>query len=159
MLERLFPRVIDNTYRGAWIAIWLLVLILLMKLAIAGGSIFNSRQAAGDADGIPLGLLGAQGVEIVISLFVLLALAQLTLALLGVIALIRYRGMISLVYLLLLIEQAGRRLLSAAHPMPRIDTSGAGLPIGTIINLAILGAMILGFGLSLMRRHGAPGPA
>lgn len=34
MFERIFPRQFDNTYRGYWLAVWILVPLVLAKLAM-----------------------------------------------------------------------------------------------------------------------------
>lgn len=159
MLERIFPRTADNTYRGNWLAIWLLVPILIVKLAISGASMFNSVEAAGGADGIPLASFSPAAVDAVLSIFVLLAWAQLIPVLFGFIALLRYRGLTSLAYLLLLIEHGGRRVLNMLHASPAAATGGAGLPIGVTINLGLLAALIVGLALSLMGRRRAPASA
>ena len=44
MLKRVFPSPADFTYRGSKIALLLLGLILLVKLAIALGAIFNGHS-------------------------------------------------------------------------------------------------------------------
>ena len=46
MLNKILPQRIDNTYRGHRLALWLFIPLLLMKTAIALGTIFNGRNAA-----------------------------------------------------------------------------------------------------------------
>lgn len=159
MFNRLFPRQIDNAYRGYWPALWLLVPIVAFKLLIGFNvSGLNPLVAPADiaqnADGIPLSTLGAQGASLVLFLFSSWGLATFVLCLIGVVVLIRYRAMIPLLYLALLIEQAGRTELALAHPIVR---SGAqrmigGIHISTLINDAFLVALAIGFVLSLLGR-------
>ncbi len=148
MLVRIFPRQIDNAYRGHRLGIGLLALFVAIKLIMSTNSILNTRSVAAGADGIPLESYAAGGAETVIRLFSLLALSQLVLALLGVIALVRYRAMIPLVYLLLLAEHLGRRAIGMIHPAE----GPAGASAGLYINLALLAVLILGLGLSLLPR-------
>ena len=54
MLARLFPSPSNFAYTGSRVSLWLLGLVLLLKLAIALGGIFNGHYAASVADGIPL---------------------------------------------------------------------------------------------------------
>ena len=76
MLERVFPSAADFTYRGSRIALWLLGLVLVLKLAIAFGAIFNGHYAATVADGIPIDSYTPQGAQAFLSLFASLGLSQ-----------------------------------------------------------------------------------
>src|SRR5438105_1179417 len=111
MLGRVFPTQFDNTYRGHWLAIWILVPVVLLELVISVNSIILTRMVAMGADGIPLDRFSAEAATTVISLIVLLGFSRLLLALLGVMALIRYRAMIPFIYLLLLVLQLGSKAL------------------------------------------------
>jgi hypothetical protein len=59
--------------------------------------------------------------------------------------------MIPLVYLLLLAEHLGRRVVGMIHPVE----GPPGPSVGLYINLALLAVLILGLGLSLLPRAGA----
>ena len=104
MLNQLFPRQIDNSYRAHKLALWLFGLVVLVKLAISLGSIFNGYEAPSSADGIPLDTFTPSGAQAVVTLFALLGLAHLTICLLCVVVLIRYRAMVPFMYALLLLE-------------------------------------------------------
>ena len=152
MVSLIFPKQIDNTFRGLWFAIWLLVPIVLAKTAMGANSVFNTRFVATSADGIPLDSYNAGAADAVLALFALLGLCQLILALLGIVVLIRYRAMIPLMYLLLLIQQVGSRLVLLVNPIARL---GGVQPIGAAINITILVMLIIGFVLSLQSRSAA----
>ena len=147
MLERIFPRQIDNSYRGHRLGLWLLGLFVASKLIMSTNSILNTRVVAMGADGIPLDSYGAGGAETVIRLFSLLAVGQFVLALLGLLALVRYRAMVPLVFLLLLADHLGRRVVGMIHPVE----SAGGPPAGLYITLALLAVLIAGLGLSLLK--------
>jgi hypothetical protein len=151
MLERIFPRQIDNVYRGHRVGIWLLGLYLAIKLIMNVRSIVDTRAVATGPDGIPMDSFGPGGAETVIRLFSLLAVSQLALVLLAAVALVRYRAMIPLVYLILLTEHLGRRAVGLLHPAEWAQTS----PTALYINLILLALLVLGFGLSLIRKPGA----
>ena len=153
MLNRIFPRQIDNDYRGYRLAIWLLIPIVAMRLVIATNSVFFTRAVATGPDGIALDRFGTVGADAVISLFALLGLCDLALGLLGLAVLIRYRTMMPFLYLLLLFQQIGTRFLLQLHPIARSGAPGT-LSFGTILNLVLLATMLLGFVLSLS--SGAP---
>lgn len=147
MLELIFPRQLDNNFRGQRLALWLFIPIVLMRLGIGAGSVFNTYQAAVSADGIPLASFGAAGAETVIALFSLLGLSHLLFALLGVLALIRYRAMIPLVYLLFLVHALSNKILLLVHPIARAGGQG-----GSMVVLAVLALTVVGFVLCLVGR-------
>lgn len=89
------------------------MLVVVFKTGIALGTIFTGRAAAQSADGIPLGAFGAAGAEAVVALFALWGLSQVVLSAFAVLALTRYRAMIPLMYLLLLLED----LAAAVDPV------------------------------------------
>ncbi len=147
MLARIFPKQIDNNYRGHWLAIWLMVPIVLLRLIIGFNSMVFTRMVATGADGIPLDSFGTASAQTVVALFALLGLNGLLLSLLGVVVLIRYRAMIPLFYLLLLLQQLGGRALQLFHTVATSGVSSA--QSGSALVLGILAVTVIGFGLSL----------
>ena len=148
MISLIFPKQIDNRFRGHRLGLWLFGLFVAVKLSMGVNSILNTRSVATGADGIPLDSLAAGGAETVIRLFSMLALGQLALVVLGIVALVRYRAMIPLLYLLFLAEHLGRRLIAAMHPVER----EGGSQIGLYINLTLLAVLLVGFALSLLTK-------
>lgn len=153
MLDRIFPRQFDNAYRGHWLAIWILVPIVLLKLAmgfnVAGLNPWvTNRFIIQNADGIPIDTFGAEAASVVVFLFASWGLCLLALALLGVVVLVRYRTMMPLIYLLLSIEQLGRRAISYISPIIRpVATEGASY--GALVNWGLTAALVIGLVLSL----------
>lgn len=156
MLSRLFPPQIDNNYQGHTLAIWLLVPILLVKTVmgfnVAGlNPWIDNRWIAETADRIPLESFGAQAASTVMFLFASWGLILFVLCLLGIVVLIRYRAMIPLMYLLLLIEQAGRTgVIAQANPIVRAVKTGD-VSFGFLINWGFVALLAIGFALSLAR--------
>lgn len=140
----LFPRVIDNTYRGHKLALWLFGALLFMKTGMSLGVIFNGHSAATRADGIPLRTFPPAAAQTVLALFAIWGVAQFILCLLGVLALLRYRAMVPLMFALFLLEHLGRKLVLVFIPIVR-----TGAPPGFYINLVLLAMMIFGLLLSL----------
>jgi len=147
MLKRILPRQIDNDFRGHWLALWLFGAVVLVKLGISMGTMFNGHEAASSADGIPLDTFTPAGAQTVISLFAIWGLAQFVICLLCILALVRYRAMIPLLFALLLLEYLGKRVILVFLPVAKTGT-----PPGSIINLVLLGVMIIGLALSLQAR-------
>ena len=151
MLNQVLPRRLDDTYRGHPLAVWLFITVLVAKTGIALGAIFNGRVAAQSADGIPLDSFGSGGAQAVLALFAIWGLSQLVLSVFGLLALVRYRAMIPLMFVLLLSEHLLRKWILLVKPIAR-----TGAPPGGYINLSLLLVMAAGLVLSLRRRAEAP---
>ena len=149
MLTRIFPTQIDNTHHGHRAALWLLGVFVLLKLVMSTNSLLNTRSVATGGDGIPLDAMTPDGVQVTLMLFALLALGQLILGLLAALVLIRYRAMVPLMFLILMVEQVARRGLIMVYAVPRIG----GTPVGFYVSTGLLGMIVIGFGLSLVRRE------
>ena len=109
MLDRVFPPAAEFTYRGSRIALWLLGLVLILKLGIALGAIFNGHYAATVADGIPIDSYTPEGAQAFLSLFASLGLSQFMLAALGVVILVRYRALVPVFLLMLIVDPRPQR--------------------------------------------------
>jgi hypothetical protein len=151
LTEKLLPRSADNHYGGAKIALWIFGLIVLMKVGMGLGCIFNGQAAAAGADGIPLDTFGPAGAKAVVTMFALWGLAQLTVGLICILALVRYRSLVPLLLALLLFEHASRKLILYVLPIARV-----GSPPGFTINLVLFALEILGLGLALWGRQTGP---
>lgn len=150
MLAPLFPRSFDNTYRGHWLALVLLALYALAKILQTGNSILNARAVAMGADGIPLDAMDPASAGLVLRLFGLLSVSTVALILLSIVALLRYRSMAPLVFLLWIADSLARRGVAMLNPVERPE--GAATPIGFYINLGMLAVLFVGLALSLWRR-------
>ena len=147
MIDRVFPTQLDNHYHGHRGALWLLGLFLGLKLVISFNSILFTTRIASKADAFPLASYGGDGARAVLMLFEMVALGQLALAAIGVIALIRYRSMASLVFLILAAEQIGRFVVGRIYAIERSQAVSAGI----YVNLALIALLLLGLALSLWR--------
>jgi hypothetical protein len=145
MLSRLFPKQLDNRHQGYTAAIWLLVVIIALKLVMAGAALFDTSDMIKRADSIPLESFGPAAAAAVLATTKLLGLDHALLNLVGLIALIRWRAMTPFVYLLLLIEQVGRKAVVLTSPIAR--TGIAYLPVDP--NLVLAAALLIGLALSL----------
>ena len=150
MFTPLLPQRLDNAYRGQRLALWLFGLVLLMKSAMSLNSIFNSYFVASSADGIPLDTYPAGAAGTIAALFALLGLSHAVVCLLGVVALVRYRSLIPLLFVLFLLEHLSKTVILYFRPIERI-----GAPPASIINLILLSLLVIGLGLSLWSRDRA----
>ena len=154
MFGRLFPRSFDNVYRGYWLGTWIFGLVVAGRLAMGVNGTFNTESVAVSADGIPLSTYPSAAAQTVVALFALTALLNLTLGVLGGLALIRYRAMIPLLFLLYLLQSIGTRILLLVHPLLRTSTT-----VGSTVVLGLLALSALGLVLSLMSGKPAIGSA
>lgn len=146
ILEQLLPRQADNRFAGHRAALWLLGLFIALKIVMGVNSIFNTQSVAVGADGIPLDSYGPAAARQVLTLFALTALGQLTLALVGLTVLVRYRSLVPFMFVVLLAEQIARRLIVQSYAVVRTDGGSTGL----YINLGLMALLALGLLLSLI---------
>ena len=147
MFGRLLPQRIDNSYGGHKLALWLFGLVVFMKPSIGLGTIFNGRNAAITADGIPLDTFTPAGAQAFLSVFAIWGLAQVTIGLLCILVLVRYRALVPFMFSLLLLEHLARKLILFVMPIARTESAP-----GSLINLALVVVMIIGLVLSLRNR-------
>jgi len=154
MLDNLLPRTIDNTYRGQKLAFVPFILLTLLKLVIGTNSIIHGYDVMTKADGIPLATFPPAAVQAFLSLWALLGLSHIVIALLCILVLIRYRSMIPFMFVLLLLQNLGGQLIT--HFLPLVGTTP---PTASIVNLTFLTSTVVGLGLSLWKRSSAqPAP-
>jgi hypothetical protein len=151
MIDLFLPPRVDNAYRGHRLALWLFGAVIVLKLAISAGSMFNGYEAASSSDGIPLDTYSPAAAQAVVSLFALLGLLHLVICVVCIVVLVRYRALVPLMFALLIAEYAGRKLVLWILPI-----AGRTMAPGLAINLAILGVMVVGLVLSLRPRSAAP---
>ena len=151
MLSLLFPPVIDNRFRGQWFGYWLLAPVLVLKFGIALASILTPRQA-NKADAIDLSTYSEAALRDAATSTALLGLLHACIGLIGLLAMIRYRAMVPLIFLWLVVEFLGRRAILALYPIERVP----GPSSGSVVNLALAAMLVVGLVLSVWRRD-APG--
>jgi len=161
MFKSLFPAQLNNDYRGSKVAIWILFPLVISKMFMGFNCAgFNpwisNRWVLEHADSIPVGSMDPAAAGTLVFQFAAWGLALLVLSSLGLLALIRYRAMIPLMYLALGVEQIGRKALSFAFPVHR-ELATAGFSTGSAINWLFSGLLLVGFILSLWKtRPGKP---
>jgi hypothetical protein len=144
MLERLFPRVADNRYAGQRVGLWLFSLMLL-KIPMGINVALNAPTVARAADGVAVEAFGPSGAAAFLFAFAAWGWCQLVLGLISLVVMLRYRSLVSLAFLVLLVEQFGRMGLRFYWPIERAAAPGGA------INVVFAGVMLAGFLLSLWR--------
>ena len=144
MLERLFPRSLEQGYRGHPIAKWVLVPLTLLTLWRSGVHIFYADGGAQSIATIPLDTFTENGAAAVVLIFAMWGLSQLLLGLVYALVLWRYQALIPLMYLLFSTEYIGRALIGLAKAMETVER-----PPGAVANVIfpVLGLAMLALSL------------
>ena len=154
MLETLLPRRLDNEYRGSKVALWLFGLVVAMKSTQSPAIIFHGYATARDADGIPLDSYTPAVAQTVVAVFAQGSLWRLFFCFVCVLVLFRYRNAVPLMFALLALNYLAAQLVSQFVPLQRV-----GGPVGPLVNLTLFVVMLVGLGLSLLRRGGDVTPS
>ena len=144
MKNRLLPSSFDNNFDGHPVSLWLFGLITTVTLGRSLTHIFLPDGGAQSIATVPLSQYSSGAESSVISVFALWGLSQLLIALVMLIAALRYRSMIPLLYLFLVVEYSARICIGIFKPLETLQT-----PPGAIGNLVLFGAAMLGIFLSL----------
>lgn len=148
----IFPKSFDNRFRGQGGALWILAALIVFKTVISVNSILQTERVVVVADGFALESFGP-GAPIVLMLFASLAVGRLMMSLIALIALVRYRAMAPLIYLLFLIEYFGRTLVTQQY---EIDRGAAADSFVSLLDVTVLTLLVLGFILALWPRKNSP---
>jgi hypothetical protein len=147
----LLPRSINNDYAGTRIALGFFVLLTAITL---GRSLIHMLAPDGGAQTIatiPLDAFTDNGAAAVIHIFSLWGLSQLIVGIIYVVALVRYRSLIPLLYLLGVVEYTVRLIMSFLKPV-----HADGTPPGGVANFILVPLLIAMLVLSLVRRRSRP---
>ena len=138
MLEKLFPRVAANEYHGAPLAGWALAAMTLVTLGRSLAHIVLPDGGAQSIATIPVDDFSANGAAALIHIFSQWGLSQLLFGVFYVIVLLRYRCLIPLMWLFILVEYAGRLLLGFAKPVELSGTAPGAVGNYVFIPLALI---------------------
>jgi hypothetical protein len=144
MIKILFPKTIDNNYRGAPVAKWVFVALVAMTVVRSLAHIFLPDGGAQSIATIPLDDFTSNGASAIVHIFALWGLSQLLFGLLYVVVLWRYQTFIPLMWLFIIIEYIGRMLLTITKPFEIMGTAP-----GAVGNYILIPLSLLMFGLSL----------
>jgi hypothetical protein len=142
MLNRLLPARFDNNYRGLSLALWLFVPVVFMRVAISLLHIFSADGGAQSVSTMPLDTYSASAAQNLIALFARLGLEQFLLGVLAVVALVRYRAMLPLMYAIIVSHDLAIEAIARFKPLALAGTSGARTPALVLMALAIVGLVL-----------------
>ena len=144
MLTRLFPRTVSNDWNGLRIAVWLLLLLAVLKAMMGANVMLNGQTVAINADGIPLDTYPPDAARAAVSLFAIWGVGHLMLALLALVVVVRYRALVPLMLLAFLLEHVARKAVLLALPIVK-----TGAPPGGAINIAMIVVNVVALLLAL----------
>ncbi len=116
MLKYLFPKSIDNEYKGNKSPLYLFYLVIPYTIIRSLIHLFSPDGGAQSIATIPLHSFSKNGSNTIIHLFAQWGLSQLLFGLLYIIVIIKYKSLIPLMYLFLFIEYSTRLLLGFYKP-------------------------------------------
>ena len=148
MLERIFPRRLNNDYRGYRTALWIFGLLIAVRALQSAMIIFNGRSTITGADGIPLDAYPADAAQTVTGLFAQNSLWRLIFSLMGVVVLVCYRTAVPLMFIAMILVFIGAQILSIYVPLARVGPSP-----GMLVNRVTAGLTVVGLILSLVGRR------
>ena len=134
----LFPKTIDNSYSGNKIPLYFFYLLTTVTIGRSLAHMFLPDGGAQSIATIPLDNYSAEAADVVIHIFSEWGLAQLMFGILYAIVLWKYRTLISLMYLFILIEYSGRLFLAFYKPIILEGTAPGGILNYVMIPVALI---------------------
>ena len=121
MWHKVFPDIVDNHYRGHKIALWFFYLITIVTIVRSCIHIFKDDGGAQSIATIPLDSYTDAGAATVILIFSYWGLSQLMFGIIQLIVALKYKSLIPLMYVMLIVEWGGRFTISS---FKAIETTG-----------------------------------
>ena len=127
MLEKLFPKNIDNQYRGMSIAKWLFVAMTILTVGRSLAHMFLPDGGAQSIATIPLDAFSSEASMVIIGMFAQWGLTQLMFGMLYVLVIWRYQSLIPLMWTFIFFEWTGRLLLGFYKPFETVGQAPGGI--------------------------------
>ncbi len=121
MTNKILPTVVDNHYRGHKIALWFFYLITAVTVVRSLIHMLKDDGGAQSIGTIPLDTYTEAGAATVILIFSYWGLSQLMFGIIQLVVALKYKSLIPLMYLFLILEWTGRLFISMWKP---IETAG-----------------------------------
>lgn len=141
----LFPKVIDNQYRGHKVGFWLFCLLTIPLTVRSFIHVFKDDGGAQSIATIPLDSWPLEASNTIIAMFAFWGLVQIMMAFLNIVAIVKYKAFIPLMYLVMVITQLSRLGIGHYKPVTTDGTAPA-----AAISIYLLAAYTIGLVLSLI---------
>lgn len=136
--QKIFPKEINNTYVGNKIALYFFYLFTIVTVVRSLIHMFAPDGGAQSIATIPLDTYTSEGAQTVILIFSLWGLSQLLMGLFYVIVCWRYKTLIPLMYLFIVLEYAMRLVLATIKPIETTGTAPGGVANYIVIPIAAI---------------------
>ncbi len=134
LIAVLLPEKIDNSVRGSRLPLFVLALIAVLSFARSCIHLLAPDGGAGSIAGMDLSA-GAQGI---IFAFALWGSSQLLMALVQLLVIVRYRALVPLMYVFLILEVLLRELVGRIHPVSFTHTPPGAIGNQLLLPLAVV---------------------
>lgn len=145
VLNRLFPKVLDNRFPGRKTALYVFYALTALTLWRSQHHLLAKDGGAQSIATIPLDTYPPNAADTVIGVFALWGLSQLIVGVIYLIAALRYRAMIPMLYLLFVLEYLVRFTVIAVTLT--IETAGTAPGAVTNLPFIVLGLAMLALSL------------
>ncbi len=143
MFEKLFPKTVDNQYRGSAIAKWIFVAITIHAVVRSLMHMFLPDGGAQSIATITLDAFSPDAAAVIVGLFAYWGLSQLLFGLVFVLVLWRYQSLIPLMWVVMFVEYTGRWLIGGFYkPWETVGTA-PGAVLNHIFPLLALVMLVL----------------
>ncbi len=143
MFEKLFPKTIDNQYRGSAIAKWLFVVITIHAVGRSLTHMFLPDGGAQSIATIPLDAFSPSAASVIVGLFAYWGLSQLLFGLVFVLVLWRYQSLIPLMWVFMFIEYTGRLLIGGFYKRVEIVGTAPGGVLNHVVPVLAVIMLVL----------------
>ena len=137
-VDALFPPTAGNAYRGSRIALAAFAVLTLVTLIRSAIHLFAPDGGAQSIATIPLDAYGDAAAATVTHVFGLWGLSQLLVGLVYVVVLWRYRSLVPLMFLLMVLEYAIRLGLAFAKPLETVGTAPGAVGNWLMVPIAVV---------------------
>jgi hypothetical protein len=135
---KMFPKQLNNDYRGSLIAKWVFVLLTAVTLVRSLIHMFSPDGGAQSIATIPLDSFTSDGASAVILIFSLWGLSQSLIGFIYTVVLWRYQALIPFMYLLIIVEYTMRIVLGVLKPIETVGTAPGAVGNFIIVPLAVI---------------------
>jgi len=138
MIKYLFPNSIDNDYKGNKVTMYLFYLVTAFTVIRSIIHLVSPDGGAQSIATIPLHLYSKEASDTIIHMFAEWGLSQLLFGLFYIVVLIKYKNLIPLMYLFLVLEYSTRLLLSLYKPFELEGQAPGGIGNYVLVPLFIV---------------------
>ena len=135
---KMFPKQLNNDYRGSLIAKWVFVLLTAVTLVRSLIHMFSPDGGAQSIATIPLDSFTSDGASAVILIFSLWGLSQFLIGIIYTVVLWRYQALIPFMYLLIIVEYTMRIVLGVLKPIVTVGTAPGAVGNFIIVPFAVI---------------------